>query len=123
MLITKHTVRIITYLYGLGLVLLQCVEAADMSVPISPCPKLFTYRRDLRTNRVFGKIDIRGLQMGQKARLNVDLALGTQLRSVSCSDTPSQHNILITLPLSLLSGLHHQSHVNISREIPRGHLP
>ncbi|XP_055641641.1 serine protease gd-like isoform X2 [Toxorhynchites rutilus septentrionalis] len=78
---SNHHSSLLIYFYGLVLVLGQIVKAVDMSVPISPCPKIFTYRRDLRTNRLFGRIDIRDLQMGQTAKLNVDLVLGTQLRS------------------------------------------
>ncbi|XP_055641659.1 CLIP domain-containing serine protease B15-like isoform X2 [Toxorhynchites rutilus septentrionalis] len=43
------------------------------AVPTSPCPDVFTYRKDLRTNQIFGHIKISNLQIGQIATLDINL--------------------------------------------------
>ncbi|XP_039443517.1 CLIP domain-containing serine protease B15-like [Culex pipiens pallens] len=47
----------------------------------SPCPDTFTYQADPSTNQIFGYIEINNIQVGQVAKLNVDLSIGTQLPS------------------------------------------
>lgn len=45
----------------------------------SPCPDIFTYQVDPSTKEVFGYVEISNLQVGQVAKLNVDLSIATQL--------------------------------------------
>ncbi|XP_058450835.1 serine protease gd-like [Malaya genurostris] len=45
----------------------------------SPCPDVFTYQVDPSTNQVFGYIEINNIQIGQSAKLNVDLSIATRL--------------------------------------------
>ncbi|XP_053695672.1 serine protease gd-like [Sabethes cyaneus] len=45
----------------------------------SPCPDVFTYQVDPATNQIFGYIEISNIQVGQAAKLRVDLSIGTQL--------------------------------------------
>lgn len=47
----------------------------------SPCPDIFTYQVDPSNNQIFGYIEINNVQVGQVAKLNVDLSIGTQLPS------------------------------------------
>ncbi|XP_065076731.1 serine protease gd-like [Ochlerotatus camptorhynchus] len=45
----------------------------------SPCPDVFTYQVDSNTNQIFGYVEISNIQVGQVAKLNIDLSIATQL--------------------------------------------
>lgn len=49
----------------------------------SPCPDVFTYQVDPATNQIFGYVEISNIQVGQTAKLHVDLSIGTQLSPVN----------------------------------------
>ncbi|XP_055641651.1 serine protease gd-like isoform X2 [Toxorhynchites rutilus septentrionalis] len=63
------------------LAVLSSIEAGylDTAVPISPCPEIFSYRKDLRTERIFGKLEIPNLQVGQPAKLKLVMSIVRQL--------------------------------------------
>ncbi|XP_053667428.1 serine protease gd-like [Anopheles marshallii] len=42
----------------------------------SPCPNVFSYRLDPRTNQPFGYVELQGLRIGQLVKLNIDLSIG-----------------------------------------------
>lgn len=48
----------------------------------SPCPDIFSYRVDRTTGQVFGFVEIRNIQVGQTAKLNVNLFIAAQLPPV-----------------------------------------
>ncbi|XP_053694653.1 serine protease gd-like [Sabethes cyaneus] len=77
----------------------------------SPCPDVFTYQADPGTRQIFGYIELNNIQIGQVAKLNVDLSIATRL--------PSQNVGSITLVKSreatfhdILQGLPAQYRVN-----------
>lgn len=45
----------------------------------SPCPDIFTYQVDPNTKQIFGYVEIDNIQVGQTAKLNIDLSIATQL--------------------------------------------
>lgn len=45
----------------------------------SPCPDIFTYQVDPNTQQIFGYVEINNIQVGQTAKLNIDLSIATQL--------------------------------------------
>lgn len=45
----------------------------------SPCPDIFTYQVDPNTKQIFGYVEINNIQVGQVAKLNIDLSIATQL--------------------------------------------
>uniref|UniRef100_A0AAG5CZY3 Serine protease gd N-terminal domain-containing protein n=1 Tax=Anopheles atroparvus TaxID=41427 RepID=A0AAG5CZY3_ANOAO len=55
------------------LILGQVVHGQQLS---SPCPSIFSYRRDSGNDQVFGYIEVPNLRIGQAVKLNVDLSIG-----------------------------------------------
>ncbi|XP_058824270.1 serine protease gd-like [Topomyia yanbarensis] len=68
-----HALALVLYLAGLSSIGAQYLD--------SPCPDVFTYQVDPGTNQIFGYIEINNIQVGQAAKLNVDLSIGAQLAS------------------------------------------
>lgn len=62
-------------LIGIGSVRAQYLQ--------SPCPDIFTYQVDPSTKQIFGYVEIGNIQVGQVAKLNIDLSIATQLPQVS----------------------------------------
>ncbi|XP_055608834.1 serine protease gd-like [Uranotaenia lowii] len=69
---------IFRYLLAAGL-LCHLVERIRTQYLQSPCPDIFTYQTDPSTRAIFGYVEINNLQIGQAAKLNVDLSIGTEL--------------------------------------------
>ncbi|XP_058448404.1 CLIP domain-containing serine protease B9-like [Malaya genurostris] len=61
------------------LVTLAVISTGEAQYLESPCPNVFTYQVDPGTNQIFGYIEVSNIQIGQAAKLNVDLSIGTQL--------------------------------------------
>lgn len=65
----------------------QCLIAIHLTwaqqYPQSPCPSIFSYRRDPNSQSVVGDIEMPGFKVGQAAKLDVQLSIGaiTQKKS------------------------------------------
>ncbi|XP_058824276.1 chymotrypsin-like protease CTRL-1 isoform X2 [Topomyia yanbarensis] len=64
-----------------SIVVVICViglSSAIAQYPQSPCPNIFSYRKDQIKNQIYGHIQIRNLEAEQLVKLNVDLAIGAR---------------------------------------------
>ncbi|XP_055541194.1 serine protease gd-like [Wyeomyia smithii] len=54
------------------------LDAIFVQYPVSPCPKIFSYRVDPTTRQIYGHIEIFNLRAEQLVKLNVDLDIGVR---------------------------------------------
>lgn len=66
----------------LALTLLIGTSSVQAQYLQTPCPDIFTYQVDPSTKQVFGYVEINNIQVGQVAKLNIDLSIATQLPQV-----------------------------------------
>lgn len=69
--VTHVLALVITLVVGSSLTRAQYLQ--------SPCPDIFTYQVDPNTRQIFGYVEIGNIQVGQTAKLNIDLSIATQL--------------------------------------------
>lgn len=74
--IIAQLARLLTFVLLLLLLEVDTIRAQYLQ---SPCPNVFEYRMDPTTRQIFGYIEISNIQVGQAAKLNVDLSIGTEL--------------------------------------------
>lgn len=73
------TISEVAKLLALALTLLFGTSSVRAQYLQTPCPDIFTYQVDTNTKQVFGYVEISNIQVGQVAKLNIDLSIATQL--------------------------------------------
>lgn len=74
----SKTTSVVTSLLALAITLTG-IGSAQEEYLRSPCPDIFSYQVDPNSNAIFGYVEISNIQVGQVAKLNIDLSIATQL--------------------------------------------
>ncbi|XP_058454068.1 serine protease gd-like [Malaya genurostris] len=72
----KSTIHAMAIHFTVIIIVVLGLSSVGAQLPNSPCPRIFSYRKDPVSKQIYGHLEIRNLKAEQLVKLNVDLAVG-----------------------------------------------